>query len=102
MSPKFAGAGWFTPPSVVAPLTSNPVPGVEKITPRGEFTLKKVAGRRFGPEKFAGTPSQLISRRSPPKEPFAPAVVPPPRSLRKASLAGVIAAAVVPVADLTV
>src|ERR1051325_3828902 len=54
-----------------------------------------------GAGKFAGTPSQLISRRTPPKEPFAPAVVPPPRSVRKASRAAVISAAVGPLAERT-
>jgi hypothetical protein len=50
-------------------LTWKPVPGVEKTTPRGELTLKKVAGRAFGAEKASGTPSQLISRRPLPKLP---------------------------------
>ena len=60
----------------------GPVPGVENTTPRGEFTLKKFAGRLFGAADASGTPSQLISRRKPPNDPFAPAVVPPPRSVR--------------------
>src|SRR5438045_1712140 len=82
-------------------LTWKPVPGVLKITPRGELTLKKLAGRLFGAERASGTPSQLISRRRPPKEPFAPATVPPPRSVRKASRAGVMAAAFEPEPLLT-
>src|SRR5437879_4024907 len=45
------------------PLTWKPVPGVEKTTPRGELTLKKLAGRRLGAADVSGTPSQLISRR---------------------------------------
>jgi len=40
-----------------------------KTTPRGEFTLKKFAGRLFGAANASGTPSQLISRRPEPKEP---------------------------------
>ncbi len=75
------------------------MPGVEKTTPRGEFTLKKFAGKLLGADRASGTPSQLISRRTPPKEPFAPATVPPPRSTRKASRAAVILAGVVPLAD---
>ncbi|MEJ7669268.1 MAG: hypothetical protein WKH97_11140 [Casimicrobiaceae bacterium] len=43
-------------------LTWNPVPGVPKTTPRGELTLKKLAGRLLGAESASGTPSQLISR----------------------------------------
>src|SRR3954471_501896 len=73
------------PGSVEAALTWKPEPGVEKVTPRGEFTLKKFAGRLFGAAKPDGTPSQLISRRTPPNDPFAPAVVPPPRSARNTS-----------------
>src|SRR3954470_3968318 len=102
MFPKLDAAGCPGPLSVGGPLTMNPVPGVEKSTPRGEFTLKKVAGRLFGAAKFAGTPSQLISRRTPPKEPLAPAVVPPPKSSRKASRVAVISVAVAPVAVRTV
>src|ERR1700731_672257 len=102
MLPKFAATGWPGPLSVGALLTSNPDPGVEKMTPRGEFTLKKVAGKLFGAAKLAGTPSQLISRRRPPKEPLGPAVVPPPKSIRNASRVAVMSPAVAPVAVLTV
>ena len=35
-------------------LTWNPVPGVEKITPLGELTLKKLAGRLLGAERASG------------------------------------------------
>src|ERR1700730_14130256 len=101
MLPKFAAAGCPGPLSVLAPLTWNPVPGVEKRTPRGEFTLKKLAGRLFGAANAAGTPSQLISRRTPPNEPFGPGVVPPPKSFRKASRVAVMAPAVAPVAVRT-
>ncbi|UUZ50079.1 hypothetical protein LP420_08720 [Massilia sp. B-10] len=45
----------------------KPVPGVLNTTPRGELTLKKSPGRRLGSAKMPGTPSQLISRRSPPE-----------------------------------
>src|SRR2546421_12318737 len=91
MLPKFGAAGWPVPVSVVAPLTWKPPAGVEKTTPRGEFTLKKFAGSALGAAKVAGTPSQFISRRTPPKEPFAPAVVPPPIAARNASRAVVAA-----------
>src|SRR5262249_51855303 len=73
--------------------------GVLNTTPRGEFTLKKLAGRGLGSERVSGTPSQLISRRMPPKEPFAPATVPPPTAARKASRVGVIEAALGPAAS---
>ena len=62
------------------------------MTPRGEFTLKKLAARLLGADILAGTPSQLISRRRPPNEPLAPATVPPPRSVRNASRAAVVVA----------
>src|SRR5882757_3666954 len=75
-------------------LTRKPVPGVLKTTPRGEFTLKKLAGSKFGSENKSGTPSQLISRRRPPRSPFAPATAPPPTADRKASRVGVIPATV--------
>src|SRR2546425_9162631 len=81
-----------TGPSAAFALTSTPVPGVENTAPRGEFTLKKLFGSRFGAEKAAGTASQFISRLPVPNEPgtlgfrF-------PRSLLKASTDGVIAAA---------
>jgi hypothetical protein len=77
-------------------LTRKPVPGVLNTTPRGELTLKKLPGKRFGSASVLGTPSQLISRRSPPKEPFAPATVPPPTAARKASRVAVIAAGLLP------
>src|SRR4051812_15398227 len=75
-------------------LTWNPVPGVENTTPRGLFTLKKLAGRLLGADSASGTPSQLISLRTPPNEPLAPATVPPPIAARNASLVGVIPTAV--------
>src|SRR5437588_9488029 len=56
-------------PDAAAALTWKPVPGVPKITPRGEFTLKKFAGRLLGVESASGTPSQLISQRPVPKLP---------------------------------
>lgn len=56
-------------PEAPVALTAKPVPGVEKTTPRGEFTLKKFAGKEFGAENPSGTPSQLISRRPLPNEP---------------------------------
>src|SRR5215203_454131 len=83
-------------------LTSTPVPGVEKTTPRGLLTLKKSAGRRFGAAAESGTPSQLISRRAPVaslNRPLAPAIVPPPKSTRKASRNGVMPAAVKPLPE---
>src|SRR3954452_3744334 len=73
-------------------LTWKPVPEVAKTTPRGEFTLKKFAGRLFGADSASGTPSQLISRRMPPKEPFAPATVPPPIAVRNVSRVAVTVA----------
>src|SRR4051812_10875461 len=94
MFPKLARAGWPAPTSVVAPLSWNPVPGVEKTTPRGLLELKKLAGRLLGAEKVAGTASQLISRRTPPNDPFAPATVPPPMAVRKSSRTVVIEAGV--------
>src|SRR5206468_4406760 len=67
------------------PLTWNPVPDVEKTTPRGELTLKKLAGKLLGAEEASGTPSQLISRRPLEKEPatFALSV---PSCVRNASI----------------
>src|SRR5436305_111837 len=47
----------------MALLTWKPVPRLENTAPRGEFELKKFAGRLFGALNVAGTPSQLISRR---------------------------------------
>src|SRR5688572_17658510 len=102
MLPKFAAAGWPAPEaSVVAPLTWKPVPGVENTAPRGELALKKLAARLLGAEEFEGTPSQLISRRCPPNDPLAPATVPPPRSKRNWSRAGMMAAALAPADDRT-
>jgi hypothetical protein len=65
---------------------------VENTVPRGEFTLKKSLGSRFGAEKLAGTPSQFISRLPVPKEP-ATLGFRLPRSVLKAFTVGVIAAA---------
>src|SRR6476661_3169758 len=78
-------------------LTWNPVPGVEKTTPRGEFTLKKFAGRLFGAAEASGTPSQLISRRPLAKEP-ATLAFNVPRAVRSASTVVWIPAAFAPVA----
>ncbi len=60
-------------------LTRKPVPGVLNTAPRGELMLKKSSGKGFGSENVSGTPSQLISRRRPPKEPLEPATVRPRR-----------------------
>src|SRR4030095_15564399 len=81
-----------TGPSAAFALTSTPVPGVENTAPRGEFTLKKSFGSRFGADKAAGTPSQFISRLPVPNEP-ATLGLRVPRSVLKASTDGVIAAA---------
>src|SRR4051812_29596462 len=95
MLPKLMGT------AVVAglELTSKPVPAptVLKITPRGEFTLKKLAGRRLGAESVSGTPSQLISRRPEPNDPvtFGLRV---PRAVWKLWTVGVMAAAFAPLA----
>ena len=48
---------------------------------------------------MSGTPSQLISRLTPPNEPFAPATMPPPIAVRKSSRIDVIPAAVVAVPE---
>src|SRR5438046_2945593 len=80
-------SGGTAPPALA--LTRKPVPGVENTAPRGELALKKLAGMLLGSERISGTPSQLISRRRPPKEPLAPATVPPPTAVRKASRVGV-------------
>ena len=61
----------------VLALTWKPLPGVEKMAPRGEFTLKKFAGRLLGAENESGTPSQLISRRPDGNAPPTPLFVPP-------------------------
>src|SRR6266542_4336777 len=70
----------------VLALAWKPLPGVEKTTPRGEFELKKLAGRLLGEEKESGTPSQLISRRPEAKVPPTPLLA-PPRSARNRSTA---------------
>ena len=76
-------------------LTVNPVPGVPNSTPRA---LNMPAGKGLGSLAASGTPSQLISRRTPPNEPLAPAVAPPPTSARKRSRAAVMSAGVAPAA----
>src|SRR5690242_12963894 len=76
-------------------LTWNPVPGVENTTPRGEFTLKKLAGKLLGAEKASGTPSQLISRRPLPKLPTTLGFS-VPRVVRKESTVDWMAAALAP------
>src|SRR5437867_7429736 len=81
-------------------LTWKPVPEVERTTPRGEFTLKKFAGRLFGAANVSGTPSQLISRRPSPKLP-ATFGFKAPRSLRKRVTAGRILPVVVQEAERT-
>ena len=60
------------------PLTRKPLPGVLNTTPRGELTLKKMAGNALESAVKSGAPSQLISRRRPPNAPFAAPVLPPP------------------------
>src|SRR3954465_14295226 len=92
MLPKFTGV-----PLAAVALTWKPEPGVEKTTPRGEFTLKKFAGNGFGAEAASGTPSQFISRRPLPNEPatFGFKV---PRLARKASTVPWMAAALGPLA----
>src|SRR5919197_6135871 len=73
-------------------LTATPVPGVANSAPRGEFTLKKLFGSRFGAEKLSGTASQFISRLPVPNEP-ATLGLRVPRSALKRFSDGVIAAA---------
>src|SRR6266699_3003538 len=83
----------------------NPVPGVEKTTPRGELTLKKSGLSRLGASLAAGTPSQLISRRAPvasENNPLAPATTPPPKATRYASRVGVMLTAFGPVPEKTI
>src|SRR5262249_52108889 len=87
-------SGGVAPPALA--LTRKPVPGVVNREPR---TWKVFPGNGFGSDAAAPTPSQLISRRRPPKEPLAPATVPPPTAVRKSSRAGVIAAALAPAAS---
>src|SRR5215210_2561167 len=88
------------PDPLPSPDTRNPVPGVENTTPRGEFTLKKFAGREFGDDDASGTPSQLISRRP---VPFEPAVfgLSGPSAVRKAATVLWIATAFAPAAENT-
>src|SRR6266545_2424919 len=81
----------------VLALAWKPLPGVEKTTPRGEFELKKLAGKLLGEEKESGTPSQLISRRPEAKVPPTPLLA-PPRSARNWSTAAWIDAGDSPVA----
>jgi len=76
-------------------LTWKPDPGVKKTTPRGEFELKKLAGRLLGAAKPSGTPSQLISRRPFANEP-ATFGFRLPRSIRNASTAAWISAGASP------
>ena len=85
---------------VALALTAKPKPGVLNTTPRGEFTLKKLAGNPFGEAKVSGTPSQLISRRPLPKDPTVFALS-GPRDVRNASTCGWMPAAE-PDADDTV
>src|SRR5947207_3194073 len=82
-------------PLAAVALTWKPVPGVEKTTPRGEFTLKKFAGRLFGADRASGTPSQLISRRPLGKEP-ATFAFNAPRAVRYASTVAWMPAAFAP------
>src|SRR5258706_15765201 len=88
-------------PEAALALTCNAVPGVDKTTPRGELTLKKLAGKRFGAEEPSGTPSQLISRRPLPKEP-ATLALSVPKLVRNASTVAWIPAALRPVPDVTI
>src|SRR5205809_6333970 len=83
-------------PLAALALFWNPVPGVETTTPRGELVLKKLAGKALGESNWSGTPSQLISRRPPPKEPATLAFNPPPKSARNASTVAWMAAALAP------
>src|SRR4051812_11848783 len=87
-------------PDVAFALTSNPVPGVENVTPRGELTLKKFAGRLFGADNASGTPSQLISRRPLPKLPAALAFS-VPSAVRYASTVACMFAGTAPDAEKT-
>src|SRR4030095_4159973 len=80
-------------------LTWKPDPGVKKTTPRGEFLLKKLAGRLFGDEKPSGTASQLISRRPSSKEPPTPLFL--PRKFLKPSTSAWMSAGVDPAASKT-
>jgi hypothetical protein len=86
-------------PLAAVALTCSPEPGVVKTAPRGELTLKKTPGKRFGADDASGTPSQLISRRPEPKLPTAFGFN-VPRSVRKLVIAGVIDAASAPLAEV--
>src|SRR5262245_5930863 len=103
MLPKLGAAGCpAVPVSVRALLTWKPVPPVRKVTPRGEVVLKKSGGKLLGVANWAGTPSQLISRRAPVaslNSPLAPATVPPPRAVRNAFTVGRMSAGVAPDAE---
>src|SRR5438552_1048486 len=90
-------------PPLALSLTWKVVLGITPANsaPRGEFALKKVAGRAFGELKALPTASQLISRRSPPNDPLAPAMVPPPRAVRNWSRTVVMAAASAPEPEKT-
>src|SRR5215813_12490390 len=80
-------------------LTWKGVPE-EKTAPRGEFALKKLAGRLFGDEKASGTASQLISRWPDGNVPPTPLLV-LPRSLRNWSTTAWIEAGETPAAVRT-
>src|SRR5436190_20083100 len=95
MLEKSAGA-----PTAGLPLTWKALPGPENTTPRGELTLKKLAGKLFGAEKASGTPSQLISRRPLPTEP-ATLGFKAPRPTRNESTVLWILAAFAPTAENT-
>src|SRR4051794_18232204 len=79
-------------PTAGLPLTLKPAAGPLNTAPRGELTLKKLAGRLFGAERASGTPSQLISRRPVPKEPATFGFRGSPRSARNALTAPCMAA----------
>src|SRR5215813_8272158 len=100
----FDASGRSSPNSIGATpslaLTRKPVPGVKKTTPRGEFLLKKLAGRLFGAANASGTPSQLISRRPSGNEP--PTLLSlPPRKSRNSWTAAWISAGADPEASKT-
>jgi hypothetical protein len=85
---SFVGLNVLNSPAYCAFTSVNPllvlrkaVPGVVNSTPRGEFTLKKLPGKRPLFVNAAGTPSQLISRRLPACSP-ATLGLSAPRSVR--------------------
>jgi hypothetical protein len=89
---KIGETGWMLPYLTgvfvglsLSALSWKPVPGVKKTAPRGEFALKKLAGKLFGAEKASGTASQLISRRPSGNE--LPTPLLSPRNARKSSTA---------------